>query len=107
MYKTCGAVKSAKRADPIPLVLRSNCEHGVSSVRLLSALRFHLNPQLVQLLISQGVQLLETQPELASKVTKTVFIIRPAFVEVLRAVKTVLEYLKPVGYLVLKSSVQF
>lgn len=58
-------------------------EHGVACERLLAVLGLHLDPQLVQLLVGQIVELLQTQPELASEVSESVLVVRPAFVEIL------------------------
>lgn len=60
----------------------------------------HLDPQLVQLLVSEVVQLVQTEPEFPGQVAEAVLVIVPGLVEVLGAVETVLEHLRSIAVLV-------
>lgn len=75
-------------------MFRSHREHGVPCVCVLVVLSFHFYSQFIQLLIRQIIELLQSQPELSSKITEAILVIIPAFVKVLRTVETILEYLK-------------
>lgn len=75
-------------------MLRPYSEDRIAGVSLLAVVRLHLYPQLIQLLIGQRVELLQPKPELASEVSEPVLVVRPALVEVLGTVETVLEYLQ-------------
>lgn len=49
----------------------------------MAMLHLELYPHLIKLLISQVMQLLQSEPELASEVTKSVLVVGPALKEVL------------------------